>query len=64
MNSDFKISRWLYYKYKVELQWLEYLWNHENMFETELKNVNHGKKKWRITSPTGKGSPFDSEQLL
>ena len=44
MNSDFKISRWLYYKYKVELQWLEYLWNHENMFETELKNVNHGKK--------------------
>ena len=26
----------------VELQWLEHLWNHENMFETfHLMSVNH-----------------------
>ena len=28
----------------VELQWLEHLWNHTNMFETEVvpaKSVNH-----------------------
>ena len=25
----------------VELQWLEPLWNHENMFETGLMSVNH-----------------------
>ena len=28
------------------------------------KGHNFVKKKWRITSPTGMGSPFDSEQLL
>ena len=24
----------------VELQWLEHLWNHENMFETEVDRAN------------------------
>ena len=28
------------------------------------KGHNFVKKNWRITSPTGMGSPFDSEQLL
>ena len=30
--------------YTVEIQWLEHLWSHENMFETglfEQINVNH-----------------------
>ena len=26
----------------VELQWLEYLWNHENMFETGIVQANEG----------------------
>ena len=26
--------------YTVELQWLEHLWNHENMFETEVARAN------------------------
>ena len=26
--------------YTVELQWLEYLWNHENMFETGVVRSN------------------------
>ena len=28
------------------------------------KGHNLVKKNWRITSPTGMGSPFDSEQLF
>ena len=35
---------------------------HEN---SKSKNgYNFVKKNWRITSPTGMGSPFDSEQLF
>ena len=26
--------------YTVELQWLEHLWNHENMFETGVVRAN------------------------
>ena len=26
--------------YTVELQWLEHLWNHENMFETRVVRAN------------------------
>ena len=26
----------------VELQWLEHLWNHENMFETKVLRANEG----------------------
>ena len=26
--------------YTVELQWLEHLWNHENMFETGVLRAN------------------------
>ena len=35
----------------VELKWLEYLWNHENMFETrvvELMSVNHSARSGGI----------------
>ena len=28
------------YAYTVELQWLEHLWNHENMFETGVVRAN------------------------
>ena len=28
------------YTKTVELQWLEHLWNHENMFETEVVRAN------------------------
>ena len=27
-------------KYTVELQWLEHLWDHENMFETGVVRAN------------------------
>ena len=27
-------------EYTVELQWLEHLWNHENMFETHRDSSN------------------------
>ena len=27
--------------YTVELQWLEHLWNHENMFETGVVRAMH-----------------------
>ena len=26
----------------VELQWLEHLWNHKNMFETAIVRANEG----------------------
>ena len=29
--------------YTVELQWLEHLWNHENMFETGVVRANECK---------------------
>ena len=35
----------------VELQWLEHLWNHENMFETGVvraNEVNHGARSGGI----------------
>ena len=38
--------------YTVELQWLEHLWNHENMFEKgyfELMSVNHSARSGGIT---------------
>ena len=35
---------------------------HEN--SKSIKGHNFVKKNCRITSPTGMGSPFDSEQLL
>ena len=28
------------YLYTVELQWLEHLWNHKNMFETGVVRAN------------------------
>ena len=36
MESDKSILGKLYFDtlYTVELQWLEHIWNHENMFET------------------------------
>ena len=37
--------------YVVELQWIEHLWNHENMFETkvvELMSVYHCTKSGGI----------------
>ena len=30
----------LTFQYTVELQWLEHLWDHENMFETEVVRAN------------------------
>ena len=27
-------------QYTVELQWLEHLWNHENMFDTRVVRAN------------------------
>ena len=36
--------------------------SHEN--SKSKKGHNFVKKNWRITSPTGMGSPFDSEKLL
>ena len=35
---------------------------HEN--SKSKKGHNFVKKNWKITSPTGMGSPFDSEQLF
>ena len=32
--------------------------------KSKSKKGHNLSKKWRITSPTGMGSPFDSEQLL
>ena len=29
-----------FYQYEVELQWLDNLWNHENMFETGVVRAN------------------------
>ena len=40
----------------------EILENVEN--SKSKKGHNLVKKNWRITSPTGMGSPFDSEQLI
>ena len=36
----------------------------ENVENSKFKKGHNFVKKWRITSPTGMGSPFDSEQLL
>ena len=32
----------------VELQWLEHLWKHENMFETGVVRVNEGKSLCQV----------------
>ena len=31
---------WQVFLYKIELQWVEHLWNHENMFETGVVRAN------------------------
>ena len=41
----------LLYIYIAELQWLEHLWNHENMFETgvvQAKEFNHRARSGNI----------------
>ena len=35
-----KLSHW--HRSTIVLQWLEHLWNHENMFETEEVRANEG----------------------
>ena len=36
MDEDVKMA----HPYTVELQWLEQMWNHEKMVETEVVRVN------------------------
>ena len=41
-NTGFSKSEVLLKSYTVELQWLEHLWDHENMFEAGVVRDNEG----------------------